>query len=209
MAAQPVQCAWRHAPAQHTQRRAVPPCSGDRAVFHDLDPAGNALDCVVRSHQGALGSSSERRRCAHLRRHLHHGAHRGAADNHPSGLAEEAAAPPDAADSTASDVDVTAEDVDADEAGELDSSATNVLKPDGDMPLLPDDETTSRLLPVDLEDVVVARRPRWRAASLLSGLTCEGRHVTPEWPTPHPCGRFTSCPLLLLSGVQARLLQPA
>ena len=110
------------------------------------------------------------------------------------GLLDESAPPPEAAASTAADVDMTAEDVDADEAGGLDPSATNVLQPDGDMPLLPDAETTSRLLPVDPEDVIVARRPRWRAASLLSGLTCEGRHVTPEWPTPHPCGRFTSCP---------------
>ena len=41
---------------------------------------------------------------------------------------------------------------------------------------------------------MVARRPRWRSAALLSGLTCEGRHVTDEHPMPHPCGRTASCP---------------
>ena len=85
------------------------------------------------------------------------------------GLADEATPPVGTPTSTAADVDVTAEEIDADNAGELGSNAAAASDGDEEVPFLPDPETSARLLPVDPEDVVVARRPRRRSASLLSG----------------------------------------
>ena len=76
------------------------------------------------------------------------------------GIADEDAPNAEAAAAATADVEMTAEDVDADPAGELTSSAEAAADGEEDAPLLPDAETSARLQLVDPEYVVVARRPR-------------------------------------------------
>ena len=58
------------------------------------------------------------------------------------------------------------------------SAATD--DPDPDLPAEPDADVTGRIIFAEPDEILVQRRPRWRQASLLTGLTCEGKHTTQE-----------------------------